>query len=109
MTANVTVRVGGREGVVKLPNAALRYRPTKFRVPATASSKPSDAGKPSNETEVWVLKKGKAVPVSVTLGLSDGNFTEVVAGELHPGDQVITDEITKGGAATDGRLPRMRF
>jgi HlyD family secretion protein len=109
MTANVTVRVGGREGVVKLPNAALRYRPSKLRAPASASSKPSDAGKPSNVTEVWVLKKGKASPVPVTLGLSDGNFTEVVAGELHPGDQVITDEITKGGAVTDGRLPRMRF
>jgi HlyD family secretion protein len=104
MTANVTIRVGHREGVVKLPNAALRYRPSKARSSSSASSKPANAG------EVWVLKQGKAVPVQVTLGLSDGNFTEVAAGELHPGDQVITDETSKSGASpTSGRPPMMRF
>jgi HlyD family secretion protein len=104
MTANVTVRVGRREQVVKLPNAALRYRPAKARA---SESEP----KPANTAEVWVLKEGKGVPVRVTLGLSDGNFTEVVAGELRPGDQVITELVTPGASAhpTTGRPPSMRF
>jgi HlyD family secretion protein len=104
MTANVTIRVGHREGVLKLPNAALRYRPAKSR--ASAPSGPM----PGNAAEVWVSKEGKAVSVRVTLGLSDGNFTEVVTGDLRAGDQVITDEIAKNNAQTPGgRLPGMRF
>jgi HlyD family secretion protein len=39
----------------------------------------------------WVLKDGKPVPVRVTIGISDGSFTEIVAGELKEGDAVITD------------------
>jgi HlyD family secretion protein len=116
MTANVTVRVGHRDGVVKLPNAALRYRPSKSRTAGAASSKPANEGKPVNEgkpanaAEVWVLKQDKATPVQVTLGLSDGNFTEVVTGNLHAGDQVITDQAAQSGApAATGRPPMMRF
>ncbi len=105
MTANVTVQVGRREHAVKLPNAALRYRPSKAH--ASAPSGP----KPGNGAEVWVLKEGKGVAVRVTLGLSDGSFTEVVAGELQPGDQVITEQVTPGASApsTSGRPPGMRF
>jgi HlyD family secretion protein len=39
----------------------------------------------------WVLKDGKPVPVRVTIGISDGSFTEVVSGDLKEGDAVITD------------------
>lgn len=105
MTANVTIRVAHKENVLKLPNAALRYRPERESgrtVPAKRDRRP---------TEVWVLREGKEVAVPVTLGLSDGSFTEVLSGDLKPGDSVITEKIRKNGAPPQGsgRAPSMRF
>jgi HlyD family secretion protein len=42
--------------------------------------------------QVWVLRDGVAVAVAVTPGISDGHMTEIVAGDLRPGDLVITDQ-----------------
>ncbi|TAK06147.1 MAG: efflux RND transporter periplasmic adaptor subunit [Candidatus Manganitrophaceae bacterium] len=106
MTANVLVKVGFRENVLKLPNAALRYRPEKAASGAAASPK-GEKGRPN---EIWVLKEGREIAVPVTLGLSDGNFTEVVAGDLKPGDAVITEKIGKSARGQgSGRPPSMRF
>lgn len=109
MTANITIKVGHKDDVLKLPNAALRYRPE--RPPGlSASAVASLEGENRQRVEVWVLRKGKEVSVSVTLGLSDGNFTEVVTGNLKPGDRVITDKVRKGDSSqAGGRLPSMRF
>lgn len=103
MTANITIKVGQADDAVKLPNSALRYRPDK--APALPSkTEQADAA------QVWVLKNGKAVLARVTLGLSDGSFTEVVAGGLSPGDEVITEKIRNDGSSqTGGRPPFMRF
>ena len=38
------------------------------------------------------MRDGTPVAVPVTTGLDDGSFTEIVQGDLHPGDQVITAE-----------------
>ena len=103
MTANITIKVGHRDDAVKLPNAALRYRPDN--APAIQSK-----DEKANVGEVWVLKNGKEAPVRVTLGLSDGSFTEVVAGDLAAGDRVVTEKIRKGeGSSTRGRPPFMHF
>jgi HlyD family secretion protein len=40
---------------------------------------------------VWVLRDGKPVPVPVVLGATDGSRTEIVDGELRPGEEVIVD------------------
>jgi HlyD family secretion protein len=39
---------------------------------------------------VYVLRDKKPVPIAVRVGATDGSFTEIVSGELKPGDQVIT-------------------
>jgi len=105
MTANITITVGHKDNAIKLPNAALRYRPEK-QAGTAAQSRPERA----DTSEVWVLKKGRAVPVRVTLGLSDGSFTEVTSGDLSPGDEVITDRIRKESQSqSGGRPPFMRF
>lgn len=106
MTANITITVGRRENAIKLPNAALRYSPDKN--PAT-QIKVSRTDK-ANAADVWVLKNGRGVRVPVTLGLSDGTETEVVSGDLKPGDEVIVEQIQKGSASSrTGRMPFMRF
>jgi len=39
-----------------------------------------------------VLRDGVAVAVAVTPGISDGRMTEIAAGDLKEGMQVITDQ-----------------
>jgi len=105
MTANITITVGHKDDVIKLPNAGLRYRPEK----ASGTQAPVRT-EPADTAEVWVLKQGKGVPVRVTLGLSDGAFTEVSGGNLSPGDEVITDRLRKESPSqSGGRAPSMRF
>jgi HlyD family secretion protein len=40
---------------------------------------------------VWVLRDGRAVPLQVNTGASNGRFTEIVGGELQAGMDVITE------------------
>jgi len=40
--------------------------------------------------QVWVLRSGTPARVRAQLGISDDRFSEVVGGDLKPGDQVIT-------------------
>jgi HlyD family secretion protein len=106
MTANVTIKVGHTQNVIKLPNAAFRYSPER----TSGSETLPKVGKKSDTTKVWVLRNGKAVPVPVTLGLSDGSYTEMVTGELKPDDEVIIEKIRKDSSSQSQRRPPfMRF
>jgi len=55
-----------------------------------------------------VLRDGRPVAVPVVPGLSDDNFTEIVKGDLHPGDQVITAE-SRGQAGGQASPPPPRL
>lgn len=92
MTATVTIATDERQGVLMVPNAAMRFSPpstekrTMFNGPPGGPEVVSD-GKP----RVWVLRDQRPVEVKVELGLSDGVHTEVRAEGLAEGDQVIVD------------------
>lgn len=92
MTAYVNIGVATRKDVLTVPNAALRFKPSD------ATAKPEGkSGKKKKEADagtVYVLRDNQVQPVAVTLGISDNRSTEVVAGELKAGEQVIV------GAAT---------
>jgi HlyD family secretion protein len=62
------------------------------RLPRRARSGAADTASTATARQVWVLRDGKAVPVPVTPGISDGRVTEIVGGELQVGMQVITDQ-----------------
>lgn len=99
MTANVTFVWAQRDDVVRVPNAALRFKP-----PPDVLKKPqkSDApaegggGKrmrergPSDEKTVWTLKNEELEPIKVKIGVTDGSVTEVISG-LSEGDVVVTE------------------
>ena len=38
----------------------------------------------SSGRSLWVLRDGKPVPAQVSVGVSDGTFTEVLSGPLEP-------------------------
>ena len=178
MTANVSVEVARRGDVLRLPNAALRFRPpadasgggravaaaqsrngsraggagagvgagARTGVGAdagaggrrgarsgadTASARRSRGGTASRAPQttaegdvimgtttprpkpgtVYVLRGGKPTPIQITTGISDGGFTEVIGGELAPGDEVIVGSEnsgnTRAGAASTQLPPGM--
>jgi len=85
MTALVEIISAQKENVLQVPNAALR-----FQMPNTEKNEAQPSLK-SNEVIVWL--KGTADNYQqrkVVIGYSDDNFTEVLAGELQSGDEVIT-------------------
>ena len=191
MTANVSVMIAHREGVLKIPNAALRFRPESAKqggLPEKGSEsstslarllierltkelnltpdqqskmemvlkssrqefqeisekmKPEEARgriqglirqkivgiltdeqkqklkelSQSSQTEqrkpgrVWVLsKERKPVSVSIVLGITDGTFSEVMAGDLREGLEVIVEEtsVKKAQSQSGSAPPSMR-
>ncbi|HUI77022.1 MAG TPA: efflux RND transporter periplasmic adaptor subunit [Bryobacteraceae bacterium] len=94
MTANVKILVEQHDSVLKVPNAALRYRPTD--APAAGKRKAS-----ANQSTLYVLDaSGHPKPVQVTLGITDGSYTEVTGGGLQQGDRVITASLSSKPATT---------
>ena len=51
------------------------------------------------------LRDGQPVAVAVVTGLDDDSFTEIVSGDLKPGDLVITAE--QAAAANKAVMPRL--
>jgi HlyD family secretion protein len=114
LTANLHFEVGKRSGALTVSNEALRWKPDVQQVApdaraafqkamqrkqgAEGSTAPPAAAGAHNRGVVWV-QEGKFVrPVKVKLGLSDGNRTEVVEGDLREGAAVVMgDALTQGG------------
>ena len=46
---------------------------------------------------IWIDEAGKARPIVVHTGISDGRMTEVTGEQLLPGMLVITDQLSTGG------------
>jgi HlyD family secretion protein len=125
MTANVTVVYADREDVIRVPNAALRFRPTPDLLAAMgrSSSAPGRVAGRDGGTggggggggaaarggatgngpsrSLWVVRDGRPAPTQVTIGVSDGTFTEIASGSVQAGDAVLTGAETTatGGAA----------
>jgi HlyD family secretion protein len=99
MTPTVTIEVERRDGVLQVPESALRFVPFT-EVFAQLRDHPPDnlrtialAQKRAGETGhgyVWVVDGGHLVPVQVTIGISDGVHSEVASNALRPGVAVVT-------------------
>jgi HlyD family secretion protein len=107
MTATAEITVVNRENVLLVPNAALRFTPG-----ATPKNKPNDslvsslvpkmprsssqrAGKEKKDglQTVYVLRNAQAVPVEISVGLTDGKRTEVSGGDLSAGTPLIVEQL----------------
>jgi HlyD family secretion protein len=106
MTAFARIRIGEAKQVLKVPNAALRYRP-KEPGDGKAGGGAKEERKPAAAKAVHVLRAGKPVRVPVTTGLTDGKFTQIASGDLKAGDEVITGEETEGANGTSGGQVRV--
>lgn len=115
MTAVATIIATERDGVLLVPNTALRFSPTSSAAAASGSSssilskmmpRPSSSrtkvagtdSKAPGARQIWVLRDGQAVAVAVQTGISDGRNTEVSGDSLSPGMAVITDQRSASAA-----------
>jgi HlyD family secretion protein len=112
MTANVSVIIQTRREVIRITNAATRFRFTDRSASAGAGAGAgagAKAGAGASEKKgpaVWVLEDGKPKRVAITPGISDGTYTEIVSGDLKEGQQIIVESLKKTNTqSTSG--PRM--
>lgn len=103
MTATATIVTAERDNALLVPNAALRFTPTKATPKVEGGLVASLLPRPPSEVrratamavpgapQVWVLEGGESRGVPVKTGVSNGRFTEITGGELKPGMAVITE------------------
>lgn len=125
MTANLTITIDERNNVLKVPNAALRFRPQSANEQNRSNTDDNNGSQRqgrgqrnadgnNGQTEnrltastapviagqnrlVWVLGQGgNPQPRRITVGLSDGASTEIVSGNVQEGDVVIIGETISG-------------
>jgi HlyD family secretion protein len=115
MTANLSFHVARKKGVVKIPNAALRFYPKSKQVreedrkllegveDATESDLASagiaedlsakqkvTASRDRERRHVWIVDGEFLKAVEVFTGLDNNRYTELVSGEIKEGQKLVT-------------------
>ncbi len=111
MTATADITVAGVTGAILVPNAALRFTPPAIQAGPTGEKTtagsftsrlfPRPPGRnrtaSNHESEkevngrqqVWTLKDGHPVPLTVTTGMTNGIMTEIKSGDIQPGMELV--------------------
>jgi HlyD family secretion protein len=105
MTANVTFVYATRADAVRVPNAALRFKPdaatvTAMTAGATAPATRDDLA--ADQRVLWIVDGGRAAARVVRIGVNDGMSTELVDGSVRPGDQVVTEAVVVSAGSKKG-------
>lgn len=95
MTANVEIITAEEKGVMLVPNQALRFYIDD-----------SDKAKRYKDRGVWIIKNGKPERVSVKIGVSDDDNTQILESALKIGDEVI---VSKELSAADTQKMKFRM
>ena len=109
MTATVTIKTREVKGALRVPNAALRYKPTPPMGPnGKPVPQPPEPPLVKGTGRVYVVtneKLGdeKAEPRIVQTGVTDGLTTEVTGG-LPAGTKVVTDEMDDAEKKKKGKM-----
>lgn len=107
MTATAEIVVAHVQDAVTVPNAALRFSPPsnesadqrnflqKLMPGPPRLRRPSSTQEPTSaDRNLWILKDGMPQETAVTVGATDGKRTEIVKGDLEPGQAAIVDSET---------------
>lgn len=101
MTANVSIIIDNKHNILCIPNAALRV---KIQDKELAARAPKGTG-------VWLLEDKKPKRVSLTIGISDNRFTEVLSGNISENSNIIVEvkDNNQKANAQINRPPGPRF
>ena len=85
MTANVSIVLSIKKDVLKISNAALRFSPDV-----------KDKGRAQQKGRgVWIIENKTPKRIPVAVGISDGNYSELLSGEIREGQEIIVESLTK--------------
>src|SRR5712692_7660604 len=131
MTANVSLDVATVRNVLRIPNAALRWKPEEKpttsveqqaaqvggqRGTAAMAGQFAQTGgggghsrgnarmRPQTVYELPTPDAAEPKPIEVRTGITDGRFTQVVSGDLKPGNSVVVGLATTKAAAGQSPL-----
>jgi len=115
MTATADIVTSDKRGVLLVPNAALRFKPTvagageggggiagslTFRPRrGSRAERTATIGRGGTQTVYVKGEDGQPRAIRITTGDTDGSQTEVLSGDLKPGMEVITGQLTGGSEA----------
>ena len=116
MTAAAEIEIASRSDVVRVPNTALRFRPTAEIFAALNQPEPvaapgsvaaravrtslraADDTTQGTRGQVWIFENGVLKRVDVRLGLADGTNTELLDGPVTTGMALVTGVTTATSA-----------
>jgi HlyD family secretion protein len=120
LTASVQFEVSRRQGVLLVPNAALRWQPpldqvaedaraafaqAQRRKEAARNGQGGEAAEGNGHGTVWVRDGEFVRPVRVRTGLTDGASTEISGGELAEGAEVVIGLAAPNGGGSGTSNP----
>ncbi len=115
-TAYATIPTGDVSDTIKIPNAALRFTPSfsnsalrqsyeQNHIPAAATT--SHVG---GWRVVWKPEaNGTIRPLAVRTGITDYTYTQLISGDLKPGDVLATGEQGAGNSGGNGASSTPKF
>lgn len=129
MTAYVDIRVQEKKAVLRVPNTALRFKPTDdgqvVKAADSSEQKNGTATAPSGDESgngerrkttraggtgrVYVLRDNRLQEVRVQTGITDRRYTELRGKELKADDLVVVGEALANETPTGGRPRGMQF
>ena len=117
MTANLSFQIKKREGILRVPNAALRFYPPRDKVHPddrkildnvdeqkqvvtdTAKQMSADekaaATRAQNLRHVWIAEGNFLRGKPVRTGISDNRYTELIEGDLSAEEDLVVGEKPK--------------
>ena len=122
MTATADITTSAKTNILLVPNAALRFKPpaaansgggiagtivpTRPRRGAGGAGKDITVKRGGAQTVYIQDATGTPKAVDITTGETNGTMTEVIGGDLKPGDKVITGQLAAGVTAGSGGSKR---
>ena len=105
MTAQVSIVTNRKERVLRVPSAALRFRPPETDAAAAAAAAPRRRASAQVPRIHIIGESGALTPKEIKIGITDGRFTEVLEG-LAEGDEIVVRSVA---APTNNQTSGFRF
>jgi HlyD family secretion protein len=117
MTANTRIVISSRNNVLRVPTAALRFKPEQDDLPTAApkaDASPAEKADPNDDgvtrrragTKVYRLytagttdaSRKQAISHDVTIGIGNSRFTEITSTDIKPGTELIVGSLAAASA-----------